>query len=63
MIEPRLKNTGAMAGIAKLLRAFNMPIAFAAERDQQQERNHDAGQVYRQAPLLPGTSKKPGASK
>ena len=30
MTEPRLKNTGAMAGMAKLLRAFSMPIAFAA---------------------------------
>ena len=62
MIEPRLKNTGAMAGIAKLLRAFNMPIAFAASAISSKN-----GIMMRVRCMvnsaLPGTSKKPGASK
>ena len=44
--EPTLKKIDAIAGMPKRSHAFSSPMACAAKRDQQEEREHDARQQH-----------------
>ena len=48
MIEPRLKKLDAIAGMPKTFFAFNIPMTQRRERDEQNERKHDAREQDRE---------------